>query len=107
MTVMCGLLGFSPPNLSKVALSPIEVKIWWLGAIGFLLDVREFLGQMIHLLSCPIEVDLFPIEVGRSYEKAFRVKLLLELLDEATYHYFLVGLHGDGCLDTPMEEFVS
>lgn len=49
---------------------------------------------MISLICHPIEVDLFPIEVGRWCEMAFQVWLLLNLLVGATCHYFLVDLHG-------------
>ncbi|GLJ39016.1 hypothetical protein SUGI_0795370 [Cryptomeria japonica] len=65
MTVLWSFLICSLPSLFEVALSPIEAKIWWLGAVGFLPDTRVSPKLMFCLLSIPIEVDLFPIEVGR------------------------------------------
>lgn len=65
MTIMCGLLGYSLLSLYEVALSLIEVEIWWLGVVGFLLSMRETLRPRFYLLSIPIKVYLFPIEVGR------------------------------------------
>lgn len=64
-----GLLDLSYPCLSEVTLSPMVVEIWWKGLVWFLLAIADF-GLSFRLLSCSIEVYIFPIEVGRWLEEA-------------------------------------
>lgn len=86
-----GLLNLSYPCMSEVTLSPMEVEIWWMGLVWFLLGVVD-LGLSFRLLSCSIEVDIFPIEVGRGLEEAIRLVQLFKL------QVYFVYFFSHGCL---------
>ncbi|GLJ45708.1 hypothetical protein SUGI_0962010 [Cryptomeria japonica] len=78
MTRIHGLLNLSYPCLSEVTLSPMEVEIWWMGLVWFLLAPMDF-GLSFNLLYFSTEVDIFPIEVGRWLEEAIGLLQLFKL----------------------------